>query len=165
MDNKNPFAGLVEETNSEKKPQKTEKQLATNVLEDVFGFTLIEENAIQRNLIFLRDLSDVFPKRELDTEILEHALFERLLVDDENRVDVLVYLFDCYCNSEMLEGEIHKSVKAIVMRNIVTSLTQPDLYTDQNVNQQFFNLVKMEFCSKPEFFDDLYTAFIDYEGE
>lgn len=165
MDPGNPFAALVQDLNAEAKTEKSKKPPISSVLEDIFGFTLIEENARKRNLIFLKELAEVFPQRSLDIEILEHALFERLLLDGDEKVEeVLMYLFDCYCKLEAIEGETLESVKAIIMRDIVTSLKQPDLYTDQNVSQQFFNLANTDFSSKLGFFEDLYTSFVNDEG-
>lgn len=167
MDTGNPFAALVESDSvvSNTANVGNLKEISTShILEDVFGFTLIEEDARERGLVFLKDLAEVFTKRQLDTEILEHALFERLLLEGDDKVDeVLIYLFDCYCKLDAL-GEEGKSIKPIVMRDIVTSLKQPDLYTTQDINQQFFNLTMSDFSSKLRFFEDLYTALANDEG-
>lgn len=165
MDNENPFAALLQST-----PNKTEKSKqeapARNLLEDVFGFTLVEEIAEQNNLVYLRDLAEMFPQRRLDVEILEHALFERLLLEDEFKIEkVLLYLYECYSNIGILDEETRTAVKAIILRNIITSLKQPDLYPEQNVNQQLFNLMQTDFSSTKPFFEDLYSAFENDEGE
>lgn len=158
MANENPFAALLQDTAS-----KTKK---INLLENVFGFTLLEENATQQGLVYLRDLAEMFPQRQLDIEILKHALFERLLLEDKFKIDeVVVYLYKCYRNIGVLDEETRTAVKAIILRNIVTSLKQPDLYPEQNVNQQLFNLMQIDFSSAKPFFEDLYLAFENDEGE
>lgn len=163
MDSENPFAALVEETSTDKQ---IEKQPDNNILEDIFGFTINEEHAFQHNLVFLQDIADAFPNRELDLQTLEHALFDRLFLEGKDEVEVLNYLYECYCKTEVLEGEMRESVRTIIMRDIVTSLMQPDLYTNQeNINNQFFNLLKTDFCSKLIFLEDLYNFFIKDEGE
>lgn len=167
MDSVNPFAALVQETSDAQKVEENGKSSVSRVLENIFGFTIIEEHAVKRGLVFLRDLSNVFPDRELDLEMLKHALFERLFLEGSDQIDeVLIYLYDCYCKTEALEeSEIREPVKAIIVRDILTSLMQPDLYANQNVIQQFFNLMKTDFCSKMGFLEDLYNLFVSEEGE
>lgn len=165
MSQDNPFAALLQDVATEKSEEKDEAVSSAIPLEDVFGFTLIEKDAVKRNLVFLSDLAEMFPNRQLDIEILEHALFERLLLENEDQVrEVLLYLFDCYSKIEELDEQTRIPVKAIILRNIVTSLKQPDLYTEQNVNQQLYDLMKTDFCEKKAFLKDLYLAFVDDEG-
>lgn len=162
MDNQNPFAALLQAAAPDK-PEKSEEE--PNALEEVFGFTLKERNAKERNLVFLSDLAATFPEHSLDVEVLEHALFERLLLEGEDKVkEVLMYLYDCYCKLGALEEEIRAAVKALIIRDVVTSLKQPDLYPEQNVNQQFYDLSKSDFGSKENFFEDLYEALENDEG-
>lgn len=166
MDNENPFAALLQSSAAKPEEEPKTGPPSSDVLEDVFGFTLIEKNAVERHLVFLRDVAEVFPKGQLDVEILEHALFERLLLKDENKVGaVLQYLFDCYGKSEVLDQRTRSAVKAIIIRNVVTALQQPDLYAEQNVYQQLFDLLLTDFCEKQQFFEDLYEACVNDEGK
>lgn len=167
MESQNPFAALLQETSNEKKVEASEKPSFSSVLEEIFGFTVIEEHAVKRGLVFLSDLSDVFPNRELDLEMLKHALFERLFLEGIDQIDeVLIYLYDCYCKTEALaETEMREPVKAIILGDILTSLMQPDLYANQDVTQQFFKLMRTDFGSKLGFLEDLYNSFVRDEGE
>lgn len=179
MNDENPFAALLDDT----KPETAKPRASTSaVLEEIFGFTLSQAAAKERGLVFLQELSEVFHEKELTVENLEHALFERLLLSEPQifilseakegvvEKEVLPFLFSCYCNlrdSEVneLEGETSSAVKSLIMRNVVTAITQRELYSDQDINQQLFDLIKSDYASKVDFLEDLNSAFLSEEND
>lgn len=133
------------------------------LVEDAFKFTL-NKNPRSQSLVYLEDIASGTEKPLIDLELLEHALFERLLLDKpescivksrnpSNGVDVrvtltecMVYLFECYkdlCQYRSKQQtddkewlQVVDQMIKLVVRNAATALKQPDLYEGQNVHAQ-----------------------------
>ncbi|KXJ80153.1 hypothetical protein RP20_CCG026564 [Aedes albopictus] len=102
----------------------------------------------------------------LNLELLEQALFERLLLfnpsdylipsnvstaqtEDVAQTKVLLYLYGCYVrNSEVanlndsIATDTAQKMKGLILRNACTSLKQPDLFEGQNLSNQLLDLFK-----------------------
>lgn len=132
------------------------------LVENAFKFTL-DKNPRSQSLVYLEDIASGTDKTFIDLELLEHALFERLLLDkpesclvkskNSNGVDVrvtstecMVYLFECYKDLSQYRCKVQADNKEwlqvvnqmieLVVRNAATALKQPDLYEGQNVHAQ-----------------------------
>lgn len=166
--NSNPFAGLFSTVNdavsfssqhqilldesrsSEKDSNISEEGLKEQQLQkfiaDVFCITL------QERIKFKHDKPLVY----IETDSIEHAVFERLMLSDpvsklvngaskDDIIDqhiiepsIIIYLFDSYCRLQAYErdNELVDSVaelRRIIFRNVGTALQEPDFYEDQEV--------------------------------
>ncbi|KAI4470087.1 ubiquitination factor e4 [Holotrichia oblita] len=167
----NPFAALLEENTTPKKNQEVTKLCDT--IENVFGFTLSKTRSEAKGLLYLEDQASTFPGQDLDLSILEHALFERLFINNvdnlndfihENRV--IRYLFACYSNNlQTRDFNTCKSIKKLIMRNVLTSLKQPDLFSEQDVFAQFYDIIKNAELNSQLFFDDVYKSIAEEDED
>ncbi|KMQ85520.1 ubiquitin conjugation factor e4 a [Lasius niger] len=122
----------------------------------VFGLTLCRDSdsPAKRSLVFI------------ETDSIEHAVFERLMLSDPKskvqdadghvvQTQVIIYLYECYhrlkhypINSN-LEETIRNACQ-IVLRNANTALQEPDLFQYQEVHSQFVALFMDDVTSKSE---------------
>lgn len=162
--------------------------------EDIFGFTVNKVIDEGKTLIFLEDLaSEIAPKSSIDMEVLEQALFQRLLLEEpetymlnktlnrlernDNHVtekEVISYLFECYkrlCSpliaKDVKGDEIHE-IKNLILRNAATALRQPALFEAQELHLQMINLFR-DTSTPPEdfinFFSGISDQFVKDESE
>lgn len=137
------------------------------LIEDVFKFTINknpETFAKKQSLTYLEEVAVTTDKSLIDLEVLEHALFERLLLenpvsqlikykDNDRNVDIratlnecITYLFECskdlqqYSNTVQNESDEWKQIinhiNTLIIRNAATALKQPDLYSFQDIHAQ-----------------------------
>lgn len=166
----NPFAALLGE-NSLTYDKKQPNQLCSTI-ETVFGFTLNKARSNQKNLLYLEDQANTFPGQDLDLVILEHALFERLFITNSESLndfkyenEIIKYLFACYNNNfQTSDMHVSKCIKKLIMRNVLTSLKQPDLFSEQDVFAQFYDIIKNAEINSELFFDDVYESAFEEEG-
>lgn len=142
----------------------TPAQRINKCVENIFGFTL-NKNA-GKQLIWLSDLASGNPNQEMiDVDLLEQALFERLLLEEPSKsiinppqngvmdihviqTDAIAYLFECFKRVNKIltvnkNEDIKKELvemKQLVLRNVSTALKQPELYEAQDLNSQFLQL-------------------------
>lgn len=166
----NPFAALLED-NTRNNVQEISELCYT--IENVFGFTLNKSRSKEKKLLYLEEQVNTFPGQDLDVPILEHALFERLFIvipdnypnDFKHENKVLKYLFACYNNNfETVNISTHKSIKQLIMRNVLTSLKQPDLFSEQDIFAQFYDIMKNAEINSELFFDDIYESAVQEDG-
>ena len=146
-------------TNHINESQNNAKMLAT-----VFGLTLSADN-VNQTLVYV------------ESESIEHAVFERLMMEDpESKLvrpsskknlnvdshfvqkDVICYLFESYRRILQWDNASEvDSVKKIVLRNVVTTLQEPKLFEDQEVNKirKFINIKKSIFIKKKSLFENV----------
>ncbi|KAK5639980.1 hypothetical protein RI129_010791 [Pyrocoelia pectoralis] len=156
----NPFAALLQDTNSSTENNTNEEKAITETLEEIFRFTLNKER--RANLVFLEDLSNSFSTCILNVEILEHALFERILLRDDEATETIVYLFNCFKETSIINDDNLKSkVVELILRNVVTALKQPDLFEGQNLVNQLYNILKTLELPASDFFKKIYKLFCD----
>lgn len=133
------------------------------LVEDAFKFTL-NKNALSQPLVYLEETAAAAEKPLINLELLEHGLFERVLLNNPdscvvksknstNGIDIrvtstdcMIYLFECYKdlslyrtrqpseNKEWLQV-VDQMIK-LVVRNAATALKQPDLYVGKDVHAQ-----------------------------
>lgn len=173
-----------EKVESSKKLTKDER--INNLVEMIFGITA-DKNS-DKQLIYLNELpvNDKTPNL-VSASVLEQALFERLLLEnpieslinrtnDENVVDrhvvqteVVSYLFEAYKkvnnfidlneNSDIKE-ELSR-MKNLIIRNVSTSLLQPQLYENQDLASQlleiFYDVENSVNNNLPSFLDGIVT--------
>jgi ubiquitin conjugation factor E4 A len=133
---------VASDSNESEKLDQLEKLIA-----NVFGITLHQQNlnTSTQQLVFI------------DTDSIEHAIFERLLLTDpislliskENikeinldhhfiQTEIVAYLFESYCRLQkyrICNGsyDIVENIRIIIMRNISTALQEPEIFIDQEV--------------------------------
>lgn len=130
---------------------KSENETESRIFDDkinrlmahVFGLTLCQNSNSRAHgsLVFI------------DTDSIEHAVFERLMLSDpksavqdivqgaDNHIletQVITYLYECYCrlkhyqiNSDL--EQIIRNACQIILRNVNTALQEPDLFQYQEV--------------------------------
>ncbi len=148
------------------------------LIEDVFKFTLRNnfdsvDGLKAQPLVYLEETAAASDKSFMDIDVLEHALFERLLLDNpascivrpkESAINIdlkatlnecLTYLFECYKDLSQYRShtvnenkewiEIIDNMTKLVIRNAATALKQPDLYSSQDIHAQvkFIFLIRL----------------------
>lgn len=119
-------------------------------------------------MVFVEETASCLdPQDTLDVSNLEQALFERLLLDEPGNhvirptasqnlavnhhvveTEVLTYLFECHKRLTDLKKFqaahlVQKIVEMdnLVIRNVATALTQPELYGSQHLHTQFLGML------------------------
>lgn len=170
----NPFAALFDGSpvrHSSPQPVEPESTppVLTNTpteLELIFGFTL---DKTKIGFVYLEDSAATFQGRLIDTEVLEHAIFERVLLPNPNenvngvQVDeevcesrVICYLFNCLRKLKGSKVDETQKVCDLIMRNVLTALQQPDMYEGQDVFRQLFEVLKESKPNGMDFFIDIF---------
>ena len=153
----NPFAALLGETKS---------VIDKKIIEEIFLFTLKkDQSSLSKNraLLCLADVvvSDVSPDTQMSEELLEHAVFERLMLEetkdyiisgpneeDALEKDTIKYLYRAFtvCVQISLRSVEHQSncdkIKALIITNASTCMRQPELYPGRTIWEQWRNLMK-----------------------
>lgn len=208
-DPNNPFAGLlgipeVKSTNNTeysdgsatlqiatKTAEEEDEEIVTinNMVQNIFHFT-IDPDALgghassDRQLVVLEELAEAMkPRKYIDLEALEQALFERLLLPNpecyivpkncrvfqENVIQrqVFPYLFNSMLNLETyyqvntpcVKNAIEK-IRELIFRNATTALKQPALFEGQNFAVQLVELLQHVDRQSHTFFSDIVEAFV-----
>lgn len=141
------------------------------LIENIFKFTVNKDENYKsdkpQTLVYLEEIAAAAEKPLLDMDLLQHALFERLLLEsptsflikrgaakniDERvtSVECITYLFECYKDLSQYRNNIASesgewidivdNMTKLVVRNVATALKQPDLYATQNVHEQVSSL-------------------------
>lgn len=196
MDKSNPFVSLFDGDATANAPQAQEKahpqsdetehsinvmdQKINGLIEHIFSITINRTPQKTKQLVFMEDLAAVHPEKTLmNMEILEQALFERLLLtnprdylipnntqnDETNEIaenKVILYLYRAYerftkwshnQNEASLQTEC-EAIKQLILRNASTAHKQPELYDGQSLSDQWLSLLQNyvdEFECKCEF--------------
>ncbi|XP_055389776.1 ubiquitin conjugation factor E4 A [Condylostylus longicornis] len=140
-----------------------------NLIESIFLFTLDKNSANDsKQLIFMEEVGEQTGSNMLNIDILEQALFERLLLqapadylipndkilDDTANVTetkVIHYLYRSYLMCYQYNGldaelsKVCQEIKSLILRNVSTSMKQPDLYEGQSLSSQWLELLKDPF--------------------
>lgn len=174
----NPFSELIEPepqisaaTPKPDEPINALDQKINLLIEQTFMITVNKAPSKKRPMIFMEDIAEVLPKPILDTNILEQALFERILLsnpsdfllpndvkpDDHQDVTesrVLIYLHGAYIRNarsynnqnDTIIKEASGKIRELIIRNVATAVKQPDLYDGQNLGEQLLELVRHNEC-------------------
>lgn len=173
MEKSNPFNNLfdskpIQAQSQADPPINIMDQKVNGLIEHIFSITINQTPPKNRQLIFMEDLATIHPATNLmNMEILEQALFERLLLtnprdylipnnqqnDETNAIaenKVILYLYRAYeritkwCNNQneaSLKTEC-EVIKQLILRNASTAHKQPELYEDQSLSEQWLNLLQ-----------------------
>ncbi|KAK2589180.1 hypothetical protein KPH14_001996 [Odynerus spinipes] len=142
----------------------TKSEAINKLIADVFGLMLKsnKEVDVEKPLVFI------------DTDSIEHAIFERLMTSDpktrlvgnkntnENCINghtvetqAILYLYESfyrlthYQSNQELCDDINK-LHRVIWRNVATVLQEPDLFQDQEVYNQFITLFMEDITVTPE---------------
>ncbi|VEN40294.1 unnamed protein product [Callosobruchus maculatus] len=130
-----------------------------DTLEDIFGFTIDPSHGESRGLLYLEEVRNVHDKKELDLNLLQYALFERLFMCNEDIPQkggnedshvwgskVIKYLYTCLKNlhqcSVKLKPEEQKEIRDKIIQNVATPIMQSDLYADQDIAADVLQILK-----------------------
>lgn len=178
MDSSNPFCNLFgnnnESISSDHGRESTINamdQKINSLIEHIFSITINRTPQKNKQLIFMEELAAINPKKTLmNMELLEQALFERLLLtnprdylipslannaeynETENIAEekVILYLYGAYErlskwsrneNEASLNAE-YDAIKQLIIRNASTALKQPELYENQSLSEQWLTLLR-----------------------
>lgn len=196
MDSSNPFCNLFGNNNEptedassnsdRESPINAIDQKVNSLIENIFSITINRTPQKSKQLIFMEELAAINPKKILmNMELLEQALFERLLLTNprdyiipnnteyneiENIAEekVILYLYGAYerltkwCRNEneaSLTTEC-ETIKQLIIRNASTALKQPELYENQSLADQWLVLLRNyadEYECKCEFLSNVVT--------
>lgn len=188
----NPFAGLMNEPSDqplhESSTSTKEENIETfqsnnsanvklnSIIESLFYFTINKSNnGVQ--LVLLEDLASNSTSPYLDLELLEQALFERILLEapencilpQSNKINydaceknVLIYLYKCYQRVKEYDCtiDIKNTSKSLILRNVILALQQPDLFQEQELAVQLLAIVKDSSYNPEDFFLDISMDFV-----
>lgn len=137
-----------------------------NQIESVFLFTL-NKDLKRTKMVYLEEISSGLPSKLFNFDLLTHAVFERLLLPnpqdfiipntptansdpDVAQTKGLLYLFQCYIRNQTFSGnkndtvfqDSSRRIDEIILQNVATALTQPDLYEGQNFPQQLLDILQ-----------------------
>lgn len=165
MSESNPFSGLFqpESTTNQNNPL---NEKINNLIENIFNITIRKNPLNKKPLIFLEEASANYPVGLLNLQILEEALFERILIfypreflipndqDDKESEEVaemeaIHYLFGVYTRVEKYNNQNDPVIRdaclrinELIFRNVSTAMMQPDLFKGQFFWEQWFIILK-----------------------
>lgn len=173
----NPFSELIDPeppVNATTKPDapiNAFDQKINLLIEQTFMITVNKTPPKQRPMVFMEDIAQLLTKPILDTNILEQALFERILLpnpadfllpndvkpgdhSDVTESRVLVYLHGAFIRNaraytnqnDSIITEASAKIRELIIRNVATAVKQPDLYDGQNLGEQLLELVCNNEC-------------------
>lgn len=171
----NPFSELIKPERPSNHPKREAPinafdQKINGIIERVFMITVNKSPTKQRPMVFMEEIAPLLTHPLLNTQILEQALFERILLtspadfllpndvkpDDHREITesrVLIYLHgsyvrnaQCVNKNDPTTEETCAKIRELVIRNIGTAVKQPDLYDGQKFGEQLLELVRHEEC-------------------
>lgn len=178
MDPSNPFCNLFGNAAVTNDPNTVTNQATSSInvmdqkvnslIEHIFSITINKTPQKGKQFIFMEDLAaDNVTTPLMNMELLEQALFERLLLnnprdylipnntqnDETNDIaedKVILYLYRSYerlskwCrnqNEDSLKTQC-ETIKQLILRNASTAQKQPELYENQSLSEQWLNLLR-----------------------
>lgn len=151
MSGNNPFAALLDD-----EKLKTTHLSASDTLEEIFGFTINHQN-VPKGRLYLEEVKNFHETTELDMNLINYALSERLFMCNENtqltgnseghshESKVLPYLYSCFKKlielGSRLNPDDEVSIKDTILQNIATAI-QPDIYFGQDVPKDMVDILK-----------------------
>lgn len=135
------------------------------LIELIFLITIDEENSKEPKVV-LEEIAASFDSSQeklISLELLENALFERLLLptpqdylrprsavsEEAVETKVITYLFRSYAVCERCKQtkdtfvlETCKAIENLIFRNASTSMKQPELYDGQSLHSQWLDIIK-----------------------
>lgn len=192
-----PETEVRSESSSTDTQEKSENKLLedkiNSLIEEVFCIT-ISRKVGSKPLVFMEEASAILaPVEKLDVSTLEQALFDRLLLEEPGsnvflpaassniavnhhiiEKECLTYLFECHkqlMELQVFRPELGKAISdmdALVIRNISTALSQPELYPSQQLHNQFIDMFN-DYDNSQDHLSSLVNSLVDItlkdEGE
>ncbi|XP_060534633.1 ubiquitin conjugation factor E4 A [Cylas formicarius] len=189
MSGANPFAALFQRTSEdnsvEDKSNETGEPPLNDILEDIFSFTLNPNHSEARELFYLEDVSQAQDSKELNVELLNHALFDRLFMCQKDNINIIqhvrkgfrnghateyrpvYYLYKAYIklhDNNYLKSEYKLDVKDKIIQNVAITIIQPEIYSDQDIDAQMLEILKKGGPHYDTFFVEAARRIIDEEN-
>lgn len=172
----NPFSGLVQPEQQELKASIIDNEQLNQFIENIFLFTInknIPSKSNSQQFVYMEEFATLAEGNLFNLELLEQALFERLLLPNPKdyilpeganlesetsyvaETQVIVYLCKAFIKLEQIRiSKIDKTslfltkafdnIKNLILRNSSTSMNQPSLYEGQNLHAQWLSLLQDE---------------------
>ncbi|CAG9818490.1 unnamed protein product [Phaedon cochleariae] len=174
----NPFAALMENDDS----KKSRKPSLSSTLENIFGFTINPQHCKSEELLYLEEVHNVHEKSELELDLLQYALFERLFMCNENsdlrnsatncssnsnsrEIKVIKYLYTCLENlkeyKSHLKPEEETEIRDKIMQNVATAIIQPDIYSGQDIPEEMLLIIINDTFEADTFFIEISKRVLD----
>lgn len=148
-------------------PSNIYDQKINALIEKIFLITLNKQPQRNKQLIFMEDLASTNETNQSNTiellniEILEQALFERLLLPDpsdflipndikSNNIEMIcekrifIYLYESYQRireisheNDTIQRDACQKMCELILRNASTAIKQPDIFDDQQFTEQW----------------------------
>ena len=139
--NSNPFLALF--SNPAINSGQQSSSLFNELVEDVFLFSLkpnISRNGT--NLVHLTELaSALHPQVNFDENAAEQALLDHCVSLHDKVIDYLFQCYERYVRSTKDSSKDTDIIPTTIFRNAYLTLAQPDLFPDQDIIQQWINLL------------------------
>lgn len=143
-------------------------QKINSLIEQVFMITLNKNPQKNKQLVFIEDLAPLATNQLLNLNILEQALFERLLlptpadflipnnirsaeIEDIIETRVIIYLFGAYQRNERIRNANDSiamaacdKMRELIIRNASTAIKQPGLFEGQIISTQWLEILQRE---------------------
>uniref|UniRef100_A0A182Y3P4 Ubiquitin conjugation factor E4 A n=1 Tax=Anopheles stephensi TaxID=30069 RepID=A0A182Y3P4_ANOST len=156
---------MAETMDATHKPNPLEQKTNAHI-EKVFLITLNKNPQKNKQLVYVEDVAQGVESGLLDLDVLEQALFERLMLFNPSEylipnnittadtpqiaeTKVILYLYGCFERNEKpveptdsVALDNQRKMKALILRNVCTSLKQPELYEGQNLSNQVLDIFK-----------------------
>ncbi|XP_055912261.1 ubiquitin conjugation factor E4 A [Eupeodes corollae] len=162
----NPFSGLIQQNQ-----QVIDlNQKLNELIESVFLFTINKNiHSDSKQFVYMEEFASQADGSTFDMDLLEQALFERLLLPNlseylvpkgvalsENETSyvaetqVIVYLCRAFIELEKRRAmnedasllDVFEQIKKLILRNSSTSMNQPSLYEGQSLHSQWLELLQ-----------------------
>ncbi|XP_058062566.1 ubiquitin conjugation factor E4 A [Anopheles bellator] len=156
---------MAEKMDTSQKPNPVEQKTNAHI-EKIFLITLNKNPQKNKQLVYMEDVAQGVDSGLLDLEVLEQALFERVLLFNPaeyllpndittpstpqvSETKVILYLYGCFERNEQpvdqndtVAADNQQKMKSLILRNACTSLKQPELYEGQNLPGQLLDIFK-----------------------
>ncbi|KAF7283738.1 hypothetical protein GWI33_022990 [Rhynchophorus ferrugineus] len=183
MSGANPFAALFYSA-SQDHLEPPEPSL-NDQLEEIFSFTLNEKATLTKEILFLDEVYKDLNTTVLDMENIDQALFDRLFMCQKDNLTIIQhrrlsfrnphaieiqpirYLYKAYVKvheNQFLKAENRLEIRDKIIQNVATSIIQPDIYVDQDMEQQMIDLLKEGGAHYDTFFVEAARRTLDEEN-
>lgn len=139
----NPFLALFSNPVSNVEPETS--SIFNEFVEKIFFFSLRPNAVINgKKLVHLSELaSALHPQLNFNHDTLEQAVLDYCMGLHSNVVD---FLFQCFTRSQHYNENLKEMemIQTTILRNIYFTFAQPELFSDQDISQQWIILFSCE---------------------
>lgn len=161
-----PFNETFPQKQSSSSPSPADERKVNDLIEQIFLITIDDSKSQDVPKVVLEEIAaslDSSQEKLINLELLEQALFERLLLPspadylrprsssspEAAETKVITYLFRSYAVCERCKQtkdkfvqETCESIQNLIFRNASTSMKQPELYDGQSLHSQWLDIIK-----------------------